>query len=105
MNFGTEIGHLWYVYMLRGLYLLVPILSPWLQVASKRALQGYLGLWAFTSLLGYIHLLFPEILGERFWNPTPMLYYFTGFAGYFVLGFYLHRFGTPSALASGVMLR
>ena len=65
--------------MLLGLYLLVSILSPWLQVASKRALQGYLGLWAFTSLLGYIHLLFPEILGERFWNPTPMLYYFTGF--------------------------
>lgn len=104
VNFGTEIGHLWYVYMLLGLYLLVPVLSPWLQTASKRALQGYLGLWAVTSLLSYIHLLFPEILGECFWNPTPMLYYFTGFAGYFVLGFYLRRFGAPSALPSGVML-
>lgn len=104
VNFGTEIGHLWYVYMLLGLYLLVPILSPWLQTVSKRALQGYLALWAATSLLGYVHLLFSEVLGECYWNPTPMLYYFTGFVGYFVLGFYLRRFGTPSLSASWMML-
>lgn len=104
VNFGTEVGHLWYVYMLLGLYLLVPVISPWLETASKKVLQAYLCLWMLTSLLSYIHLVFPEVLGECFWNPTPMLYYFTGFAGYFVLGFYLRRFGMPARWLSALML-
>lgn len=104
VNFGTEIGHMWYVYMLIGLYLLVPILSPWLQSVNKRTLQGYLGLWGITTLLSYIHLVFPSVWGECFWNPTPMLYYFTGFVGYFVLGFYLRRFGAPGRWISLLLI-
>lgn len=100
INFGTEIGHMWYVYMLIGLYLIVPIVSPWLQSVSKRALQRYLGIWGVTTVLPYIHLIFPEIWGECFWNPTPMLYYFNGFIGYFILGFYIRRFGAPEKLIS-----
>lgn len=42
VNFGCEIGHLWYIYMLIGLYLVVPIISPWLERAGKRELEGYL---------------------------------------------------------------
>ena len=30
VNFGVEIGHLWFVYMLLGLYLFAPVVSPWL---------------------------------------------------------------------------
>jgi surface polysaccharide O-acyltransferase-like enzyme len=93
VNFGTEVGHLWYVYMLLGLYLLVPILTPWLQRCSKRELQGYLGLWAFTALLPYIHRLYPEVLGECFWNASPLLYYFTGFVGFLLLGYYIKVYG------------
>lgn len=84
VNFGCEIGHLWYIYMLIGLYLVTPIISPWLQQASKRELEGYLGLWIITTFLPYIHLVYPEVLGEAFWNDTPLLYYFTGFIGYFI---------------------
>lgn len=104
VNFGTEIGHLWYIYMLIGLYLLIPVISPWLKQASKRELQGYLCLWAFTTFLPYIHLVFPEVLGECYWNDTPLLYYFSGFIGYFLLGHYLKRYGYPSAILSWVLL-
>lgn len=104
VNFGTEIGHMWFIYMLLGLYLLVPVLSPWLAVCTKRQLQAYLCLWAFTTCLPYIHLVFPEILGECFWNPTPMLHYFTGFVGYFILGYYIKRYGALSARVSILML-
>lgn len=97
VNFGTEIGHMWFIYMILGLYLLTPIISPWLEQCSKKQLQGYLFLWAFTNCLPYIHLFFPAILGECFWNPSPMLYYFTGFAGYYILGFYIKRYGTLSS--------
>lgn len=34
VNFGTEVGHLWYVYMLMGLYLFAPIISPWIDRKS-----------------------------------------------------------------------
>ena len=105
VNFGCEIGHLWYIYMLIGLYLVTPIISPWLQQASKRELEGYLGLWIITTFLPYIHLVYPEVLGEAFWNDTPLLYYFTGFIGYFILGYYLKRFGYPSAALSWIILK
>lgn len=28
LNYGVEVGHLWYIYMLIGVYLLAPIVSP-----------------------------------------------------------------------------
>lgn len=104
VNFGTLVGHLWYIYMLIGLYILIPILSPWLRSASKKELQGYLCLWALTTLLPYIHLVFPGVLGECFWNPTPLLYYYTGFVGYLLLGYYLKKYGRLSILTSSILL-
>ncbi len=104
VNFGVEIGHMWFIYMLLGLYMLVPVLSPWLVQCSKRQLQGYLGVWAITTFLPYIHLFFPEVLGECFWNPTPMLHYFTGFVGYFLLGYYIKQYGALSVRNALLML-
>ncbi len=88
VNYGTEVGHLWYVYMLIGLYLFAPVISPWIQTASRRGLEFYLCFWAVSLCLPYIHLVFPEIWGECYWNVTPMLYYFSGFLGYAILGYY-----------------
>ena len=104
VNYGTELGHMWYVYMLIGLYLLAPIISPWLQTTGKRELEFFLALWFVASSLPYIHLIFPEIWGECFWNPTPMLYYFTGFGGYFILGFYFRKYGVLSRSLSVVFI-
>ena len=92
VNYGTQVGHLWYVYMLLGIYLFAPVISPWLQTAPKQQIRFYLILWAVTMTIPYIHLVFPEIWGECFWNKTPMLYYFSGFLGFAVLGFYIKRF-------------
>ena len=98
VNFGVEIGHLWFVYMLLGLYLFAPVVSPWIEKASRRAMEGYLALWAVTLFIPYVHLVFPELLGECYWNDTPMLYYFSGFLGYMVLAAYLRRyFAEPRA--------
>lgn len=104
VNFGTEIGHMWFIYMITGLYILTPVISPWLNQCSKRQLQCYLLLWGFTNCLPYIHLAFPAVLGECFWNPSPMLYYFTGFAGYYVLGFYIKRYGALSFRNSFIVI-
>lgn len=75
---------LWFMYTLLGLYLLAPILSRWLQAASQRELTFYMALWAITlcyPLLRYIV--------DVNTSNTGVLYYFTGYVGYFVLGYYL----------------
>jgi surface polysaccharide O-acyltransferase-like enzyme len=101
VNYGTEVGHLWFVYMLLGIYLFAPVISPWIQSASRRSLEVFLLLWGLTLTVPYIHLYFPAVWGECYWNRTPSLYYFSGFLGYVVLAVYIKRFWMrPSALHS-----
>ena len=95
VNYGTDIGHLWYVYMLLGIYLFAPLISQWVQTATRGNMQLYLGLWAVAMSLPYIHLVFPAVLGECYWNKTPLLYYFSGFLGYVILANYIKRFYMP----------
>jgi surface polysaccharide O-acyltransferase-like enzyme len=92
VNFGTDVGHMWFVYMLLGIYLFAPVISPWVQTASRKNMEFYLFLWAVSLTIPYIHLIYPQIWGEAFWNHTPMLYYFSGFLGYAVLAAYIRRF-------------
>ena len=104
LNYGVEVGHLWYIYMLIGVYLLAPIVSPWLRQCGKRELQGYLALWMLTTLLPYLHHAGIALWGEASWNVTPAFYYYTGFGGYFVLGHYLRRYGCPRLSVSMALL-
>ena len=97
INFDDRLGHMWYIYMLVGLYLLAPIISPWLEKVGKRQMQFYLAIWLITTLIPYLNrFVSPEVWGACFWNPSPTFYYFTGFAGYFLLGYYVRRFGAAS---------
>lgn len=86
MPFSVQ-GHgvLWFMYTLAGLYLLVPILSSWVRKASRRELEFYLFLWFVTLLYPYFSL----FLGVNA-SETGALYYFTGYVGYFLLGYYLN---------------
>lgn len=79
-------GVLWFMYVLVGLYLLAPIISPWLEKAGKREIELYLLLW-LVSMCYPILKLFLKIND----SPTGILYYFSGYVGYFVLGYYLRR--------------
>ena len=92
VNYGTEVGHLWFVYMLMAIYLIAPVFSPWIVSASRRSMEFFLALWAVTLLLPFIHLFFSQVWGECYWNATPTLYYFSGFIGYAVLAAYVRRF-------------
>ena len=78
---------LWFMYTLAGLYLLTPILSRWLKWATKREVEFYLFLWGITLLYPYLSLVVD--INE---STTGILYYFTGYVGYFVLGYYLNHY-------------
>ena len=92
VNYGTEVGHLWFVYMLMAIYLIAPVFSPWIVSASRKSMELFLALWGVTLLLPFIHLFFSSVWGECYWNATPTLYYFSGFIGYAVLAAYIRRF-------------
>lgn len=97
INFtGTNV-HFWFIYTIIGIYLFMPIISPWIRQASKKTLIYFLAIWMVTLLFPYIRLLFPQIQGECDWNEFGMLYYFSGYLGYIVLGYFIHKYNTLSS--------
>lgn len=105
ITFGANWSHLWYIYMLLGLYLLTPVISPWLERVSQRQLRFYLAIWLLTTLLPYLNrYVNPEMWGLCFWNVSPTFYYFTGFVGYYILGYYVRRFGALSSVKSLLLI-
>ena len=107
LNFSPVPVHLWYIYLLIGLYLYMPIFSAWVERASERAKLWFLVAWGVTTLLPYYEeYVSSYVWGSCSWNQFHALYYFAGFNGYLLLGHYLRRhtaslsrvlaFGIPS---------
>lgn len=103
INFSYSTIPLWYLYMLVGLYLFMPILSAWLNSASQKDIRTFLKIWVFSMVLPYVQMIAPffgyvgnygnlGILGVCDWNPYGTFYYFSGFIGYLVLAYYLVKY-------------
>lgn len=91
-NFNYSAQHLWFVYMLLGIYLLIPIISPWIQTASRRQMLCYLGIWFLTTFFPYMYTSFEYLYGECPWNQFGLFWYFSGFIGYVIMAEYIKRF-------------
>lgn len=75
--------HLWFIYLIIGLYLVYPILRPWVKTANEQSFRYFfvmamLGTWVYKIL-------------ALFFNLPIGIYFelFTNNCGYFVLGYYL----------------
>jgi len=73
--------HLWYVYMLIGLYFFIPVISKFVRNASEKEILYFLIVWMAVMLFTQPYL-------SRY-NPAVDMHYFAGYAGYLVLGHYL----------------
>lgn len=111
LNFNYSAGHLWFVYMLVGVYMLMPLLSPWAEKVGRNELLIYIGIWAFSTFIPLIRdwvssepmtfvygptgiprqALYP-LWGEASWNGYGLFYYLSGFVGYLLLGLYFRKF-------------
>lgn len=80
---GGTCYHLWYIYMIIGVYLFVPIINKWIQNANKYEILFYLLIWFVVLMidLPVINRLFTRVD----WR------YFSGFLGYLILGYYLNK--------------
>lgn len=85
--------HMWYIYMLIGLYLYIPIFSAWVERATKREKEIFLLLWALSTLLPYFNEFVSRYaFGTCEWNSFGLFYYFAGFSGYMLLGHYIQHY-------------
>lgn len=102
-NFNFDTTPLWYLYMLIGLYLIMPMISSWLTQATRKEIKTVLCIWGATLLLPYLKMVAPllgykgnyghmGLYGECDWNVYGTFYYVSGFVGYLILAYYLKRY-------------
>lgn len=99
-NFNYDTIPFWYIYMLIGIYLVLPIVSRWLETASKKDIETVLWLWVVSLIVPYLTYFAPSLgfkgnygvvglWGVCSWNSFGTFYYMSGFLGYMILANYL----------------
>lgn len=90
--------HLWFVYMIIGLYLIVPLLRAWVKDENKKIVEYYIILaTVFVFLVPQLVELYGRTLGspdflKRIVENDLKLSYVGGYTMYFILGWYLHNY-------------
>lgn len=87
--FAPQVGTYWFIYVIFGIYLLTPIVSKWLANTEKREVEMMLILWGGTLFFPVIPL---ETVCQMKAFDGGCFYYFYGFLGFAVLGYYLRRY-------------
>ena len=81
--------HLWYIPMIVGIYMLVPILKRWIAAASRREVEYFLLLFlVFQILQGTVMAIKPMEWLRFAWSAVD-LQMACSYLGYFVLGYYV----------------
>lgn len=85
-------GAYWFVYAICGLYLINPVISPWLEVVKKREFHFILGLWLITLVLPYLNIITGEQIYDIQGDYYFILTYLGGFIGFMLIGVYFKRY-------------
>ena len=98
-NFSHKENHMWYIYLLIGLYLYMPFFSAWIENADRKTKRAFLLIWIISLFIPYLkeyvaNCLFERsgyVFGTDTWNEFGRFYYFAGFNGYLLLGHYVKK--------------
>jgi len=83
---GKSWAHIWYLYMIAGLYLCIPIIKSFVNNSSKSTIKYILIiLFIFTSILPNLYIIIPYRLG--IYILIDSVYFF-----YLILGYYIHYY-------------
>ncbi len=86
--------HLWFLPMLVGIYMLLPVLKIWIGHADKRNLQYFLLLFLVMQILrSTVSALFPARGEVAYLMSIVNVDLACGYVGYFVLGYYIAHIG------------
>ena len=88
---GQAYSHLWYLYMLIGLYLITPIVQTFIKNAERRMIE-YLLIFLFICqvLLPYVFQLVPQLSG---FYQSLFIGSFSKYLIYYAAGYYLSHYG------------
>lgn len=76
--------HLWFLYMIIGLYILTPLLRSWIKNASNNNIKYFLLLCLLFNTITWIN----HFLPAKIHHLLPSI---SAFVGYYVLGYYLSK--------------
>ena len=83
---GKLWDHMWYLYMIAGLYLVLPLLKIFVSNANRKAMEYILLiLFIFTSVIPTVQNMFQIKIG--FYLPVNSVFMF-----YLLLGYYIHNY-------------
>lgn len=86
-------GILWYLYILIGIYLMIPFINQKIFLKGyKIYLYVYLLAWLLASGVDLLHCYGIDVLGARSFSSYHLLTYFSGYLGFCFLGNYLHQY-------------
>ena len=101
-NFMSGGIHLWFLYMIAGLYLIVPLVR---KLTESKSHTAYFLVLAFVfSVLYYTGKSLISFVDPRFAGSVEVvsnelsMKFVCGYTGYFVLGYFLHRYEIPKKL-------
>ncbi len=96
----------WFVFVIMGIYLFMPVLSPWIAKAGRRQLEYFVGIWLLGGLVIWLHWYMGM---SADYNMAVM---FVNYGGYAVAGYYFMRYplgyrasAEPGGVVESVYLR
>ncbi len=72
-NFNYDTTPLWYLYMLVGLYFIIPIFHAWLERATRKDIKLFLSIWGISLFLPYIKMAAPALGYIGNWGNMDIL--------------------------------
>uniref|UniRef100_UPI004056BE47 acyltransferase n=1 Tax=Acetatifactor sp. TaxID=1872090 RepID=UPI004056BE47 len=87
--------HFWFLFMIMGLYALVPCLRTWIAHAEKRELKYFVGLFIVFQILRTTATLLIDKTVITEISEMMRILELSGYLGYFVLGYVLVKYGLP----------
>ncbi|HPS53038.1 MAG TPA: acyltransferase family protein [Phycisphaerae bacterium] len=94
---GRPWSHLWFLYMITGLYLVVPVLRRWILPLGNASMRRLIALLLVATSINN----FWAIITDR--PENPFILWFADYLGYFLAGYYL-RFRAKYILSSRLAL-
>lgn len=90
--------HFWFLFMIMGLYALVPILRTWVHNASQKELDYFVILFVIFKILHTsLSILIDKSLIHEIFNLVKIVE-LSWYLGYFVLGYILVRYGVSKRI-------
>lgn len=97
---GETQAHLWYIYTIIGLYMVVPLLKPWVNNLSKKQIEYFLVLFlVFNVLYNSVCNFNSGVIGTICGFCSKLsINIISGYVGYLVLGYWLGTYDISSKM-------